>query len=323
MAAEKDEIIPVGPGADEDVREESEERAEDLAEGGEPEDQEEEERLGQAEEGEEDEREVIRRRRRAEKARKKENRNRDRLELNFLRQRNEQLERRQSELDSRVANGEMVLIDNKIAELDSQIREAERIKAMAIDKSDGKSAAEADRIANDLRAGLYTLQNVKNQRTLAAQTVRTMPSVDPAIQARAREWAERHSWYDTNLRNADSRVAKAVEDQLWNEGNFDARNEDYWDELDERLRKYMPHRFGNGQRNTREEEGDEGEREERRSRGPQVRVGGRERPLRKNEVYIDADRKEALIKAGVWDDPVLRDKFLKQYQKYDRENRRH
>ena len=53
--------------------------------------------------------------------------------------------------------------------------------------------------------------------------------------------------------------------------------------------------------------------------GPQFRTGGRERPLRKNEVYISPDRKEAMIEAGVWDDPVLRNKYLKSYSDYDKQ----
>lgn len=98
----------------------------------------------------------------------------------------------------------------------------------------------------------------------------------------------------------------------------------------------MPHRYessGNGRvrerdRDDDEDEEDQGEehenvREERRPRGPRITTGGRERPLRKNEVYISAERKAALIEKGVWDDPVLREKYLKQYQKYDREQRRH
>jgi hypothetical protein len=328
MAKEREEeqLVPVGPGADEEeLREESEERAErepePEREEGEPEERQEEERVGHADEADE-EREAIRRRRRAEKARKKENRDRDRLELNFLRQRNEQLERRQSELDSRVANGEMVLIDNKIAELDGQIREAERIQATAISQANGEAAAEASRIASDLRVGRNQLQILKQQRTAAAQA-RPQPMVDPQIQARAREWAEGHEWYDTNLRNSDSRVAKAIEDQMFQEGLYDPRSDDYWDKLDEKLAKYLPHRYENGNGRDREEEEERPEREERRMpRGPQVRVGGRERPLRKNEVYITADRKEAMIAAGAWDDPVLRDRYLKQFQKWDRENRR-
>ena len=258
--------------------------------------------------------------------RKKENRQRDRTELTFLRQRNEQLERRQSEFDARLSQGEIVSIDGKISELDGQIREAERIKALAINKSDGDSAAEADRIARDLTAGRNQLVSIRDQRVQGARTrLAPQQQVDPEIISAARDWAERHEWYDPNLRNADSRVAKAIEDQIFNEGRLDARTDEYWTELDRRLRKYMPHRFGNGN-NTREDEDDGDEedvRSERRVRGPRITTGGRERPLRKNEVYVSAERKSAMQEANVWDDPVLREKYLKQYQKYDREHRRH
>ena len=318
---DKDQLVPVGPGAEEEeIREESEERDDEKQESrAESED----ERVGHDSEEEGGERGEIRSRRRAERHKKKENIQRDRLELGYLRQRNEQLERRQSELDARVANGEMVLIDNKISELDGQIREAERLQALAISKQDGQSAAEASRIARDLYAGRAQLQSVKNQRIVAARSA-PQQQVDPEIQARAREWSAGHDWYDTNLRTADSRVAHAIETDLGNDGRYDPRRPEYWDELDRRLKKYLPHRY-NGSHTRDDDEEDDDEREdttERRPRGPQVRVGGRERPLRKNEVYISADRKEAMMEAGVWDDPKLRERYLKQYQKFDRESRR-
>ena len=40
------------------------------------------------------------------------------------------------------------------------------------------------------------------------------------------------------------------------------------------------------------------------------------------EVYISPERKEALIEAGVWDDPVLRAKYVKRYSEYDRLNKK-
>jgi hypothetical protein len=36
-------------------------------------------------------------------------------------------------------------------------------------------------------------------------------------------------------------------------------------------------------------------------------------------VYISPERKEAMIEAGVWEDPVLRNKYLKSYATYDKE----
>ena len=50
--------------------------------------------------------------------------------------------------------------------------------------------------------------------------------------------------------------------------------------------------------------------------------GGRERALKSGEMYVSAERKEALIQAGVWDDTKLRNKYLKRYADYDEAARR-
>src|SRR5205814_2301178 len=97
-----------------------------------------------------------------------------------------------------------------------------------------------------------------------AANTRRQPAVDPAIQAAAREWAEDHEWYDPNLRDPDSRVAKAIEDGLFNEGRLDARTPEYWKELDRRLRKYMPHRYESNGRDRERDRDDEDQEEEAR-----------------------------------------------------------
>jgi hypothetical protein len=38
-------------------------------------------------------------------------------------------------------------------------------------------------------------------------------------------------------------------------------------------------------------------------------------------MYVSPERKSALVVAGVWDDPVLRNKYLKRYAEYDRNNK--
>ena len=42
----------------------------------------------------------------------------------------------------------------------------------------------------------------------------------------------------------------------------------------------------------------------------------------KKEVYVTPDRKQAMIEAGYWDDPVKRTQMLKAYQAHDRNSAR-
>ena len=70
-------------------------------------------------------------------------------------------------------------------------------------------------------------------------------------------------------------------------------------------------RFGREKRETRTPRG-----------GPAVGSGREHAPAStRREVYISPERKAALIEAGVWDDPVLRQKYVQRYAEYDRQNR--
>jgi hypothetical protein len=93
---------------------------------------------------------------------------------------------------------------------------------------------------------------------------------------------------------------------------MDPSSDAYWDELDNRLSKYLPHRFA--------EEEDSGYSQPKGGRrGPPV-GGGREMSAPgSKKVYVSAERVQAMKDAGYWDDPVLRQRMLKRYAEVDRE----
>ena len=39
----------------------------------------------------------------------------------------------------------------------------------------------------------------------------------------------------------------------------------------------------------------------------------------RNQFLVSKERKDAMIEAGVWDNPELRKRYLKAYQAYDRD----
>lgn len=346
---EKEPVTVVGPGADEELPDgapvESGEAAagEDYRYSG-PDDDDDspdraaggDERAGHAqnEPGEDDgglSREQKRRRRKREKY------DRDQRELGFLRTRNEQLEREHStrlaSMENRQTQSDVIAIDGRISQAQSDVREAESLFAQAIKAGDEGAIAEALRVRDELRDGLQQLRGAKQHTQRAAQERQTAASQpvaqDPQIQQRAREWAREHSWFDPQGGDDDSAIAYAVERRLYSEGRLNPASDEYWDEVDRRLARKLPEHYS--ARGGNEDDDDEpparrrvnghGRDKEptRRASGPTIKVGGRERTLRKGEVYIDEDRKAAMIEAGVWDDPESREKFLKSYQRYDRE----
>jgi hypothetical protein len=338
----EEELEPVGPGADTDVEDEpirdtegeTESDDEDRPRAAADDD----EREGHTEDDDEidPDRVKLRERRRVERRTKKD---RNQREMNFLRQRNETLERRQSEIDARMTQTEVVTIDTKIQALEADIRKADEVYAEAITKGDGASAAEAQSIRDKLRDGLQDYRRTR-QGTINAARERLQPrtsQVDPEVQARASQWVDDNPWYDPKLGDEDSTIAKAIEDRLSREKGAGAFKTDaYWEEFDRRLKKRLPHVFKRDDNDDRDERGDrdidENNERTRRNRedddkpakrgGPRFTSGGRERPLKKGEVYVSEERRKAMEEAGVWDDPAIRSRYLKSYQTYDAAARR-
>jgi hypothetical protein len=346
----KEEIIPVGPGVEEDAPEGAdagrETRAGDDYEYPEGEDGVEEraageERAGHSDEEPEGEGEESLSREQKRRRRKREKYERDQRELALLRTRNEQLEREHSRrlaaMETRQTQSDVLAIDGRISQAEADVREAETLLTQALENKDSASAVEALRVRDQLRDGLNQLKFAKQSTVRTAQerqTAATQPqALDPNIMSRAQQWQRDHAWFDPTQRDEDSVIASAVEQRLFNEGRLNPASDEYWEEVDRRLARRLPERYRNrGEVDDDDDDDLPGERRparrvngngkdngQRRPTGPTIKVGGRERTLRKGEVFIDEDRKQAMIEAGVWDDPKERERFMKSYQKYDRD----
>jgi hypothetical protein len=346
-------IVMVGPGADDDeesldqsVESDEDENDEEDSDGGEEESEprrkkpqakadedeggdsdEEDDRVGHGEDdeaGAEDGREK-RESRRARRDRQRRARQRNEVELNFLRQQNEQLEKRLSEVASRVDKTEVGSIDQRITSIQSQMKVADQVFAKAVANGDEDDITTATSIRDRLKDTLGRLTAAKTELSRRSEEASQESQVDSKLVYHASNWMREHNWYDPKGTDRDSRRVAAIDDRLVARG-FDPRTAEYWEELTDLVREALPHRFKD-RRNSRDEDDDEDEEEDRGSRGtprrgsgPRFSTGGRERPLKKNEVYISPERKQALIDAGVWEDPVLRTRYLKRYKEYDKNN---
>lgn len=316
---EKEDQVMIPADDDEDGGEESEDDDGELAAGGEDD-----QRLGGGEAVDDEKREARRSERKTRRQRQKEARDRDQRELGFLRSRNEQVERQLGELSRRVDASETASIDGRIAQIDRAIESADDVYAKAIDAGEGKDAAEAQRIRDGLRDQRNYLNQYKEQG--GARSAAEEQGPDPLLVEQVRTWHERNTWFDFGRRDEDSAIAGAIDDMMIRDG-YDPRTPEYYEELDKRVGRRLPHLAqGGGRGNGRDDDEDDldttGDQRggERKPGGPKFRVGGKERPLKSNEVHISRERREAMEEAGVWEDPVLRKKYLKRYSEWDREN---
>lgn len=261
--------------------------------------------------------------RKSRRTRQKEARERDQRELGFLRSRNEQVERQLNDLSRRQTASETRTIDGRISQLENAIRSADDVYAKAIDAGEGKDAAEAMRIRDQLKEQRDGLRVYKEQATAAPEE----QGPDPLLVENVRTWHDKNKWFDFGRRDEDSAIVGAIDDMLVRDG-WDPRTPEYYDELDKRVARRLPHLHkkagsGNGANQDDDQDDDDDGQDtgaRRRSTGPKFRVAGRDRPLKSNEVHISRERREAMEEAGVWEDPVLRKNYLKRYADWDREH---
>lgn len=286
------------------------------------------------EEGEDPEHAARRLERQKRKQRQREARDRNETEMRYLRLRNETLERQFSGLEQRQLRSEGATIAQRIETVKGQIETAKEVEAAAINAGEGADTVEARDIRTQLEGDLARLETAA--KSLDKQAKEGTGSKEPPPETRlALEWIKRNAWYNPNpkTQDEDSAIASAVEATVLREGK-DPRTPEYWEEVDKRLKKRLPHVFKNMKDKDADADEDEDEKEDdppprkqvaappaKKPGGPKVSVGGQERHLKPNEVYISPARKAAMIEAGVWDDPKLRPKYLKQYRQWDEENR--
>ena len=207
-------------------------------------------------------------------------------------------------------------IDARLNEKIAEVRAAERIMAQAVEAGNGEDVAKALRIRDEAMKQAQQLQAIKHQQAQVAQKIHHQAQQpqgpDPEIANYAKNWVDKNPWYDPNARNEESKIVLAIDQTLVEEG-YNPKSEEYWLELDKRVAKRLPHTKGGG-------DNDDGNNRGGRKGPPVGSSRDQAPPSSRQQVYISPERKQAMIEAGVWEDPILRQRYLKQYAKWDREN---
>jgi hypothetical protein len=226
-------------------------------------------------------------------------------ELEFLRQQNADMMRRIQAVEGHAISTNEQSIDARYQQVLNEVRQAEHIMARAAEAGNGDDMITAMRIRDEAIAAANELQARKQQVAQVREAV-FKPQADPRVTNYAAEWVDANPWYDPNGRDEDSRITKAIDDGLVREG-YDPTSRVYWEELTRRVAARV---------------GDDGAGEARPKRRAPPTGNGREYApaSTRKEVYVTPDRKAAMIEAGIWDDPVARNRMLKAYQEYDKQS---
>ena len=233
--------------------------------------------------------------------------------INNLRTQNQQLSERLAHLEKRTSGAELARVDKAIDDTEVQIEYAKMKMREAVANQDGDSVVKAQELLYESQRKHESLKNIKDQATrqMSQPPKPTMNVPDPVVQRNAADWMERNAWYDPQAKDMDSEIAQRIDKKLTEEG-YDPSSPDYWEELDDRVSKYLPHRTGNAAP------------QRAATQRPRMTGSGRESAPsgRGNEFRLSADRVQAIKDMGAWENPDQRAKMIKSYAKYDRENKR-
>jgi len=235
-------------------------------------------------------------------------------QVTFLTKRNQELAERLAILEKKTSGAELARVDKAIEDAGVQVEYAKMKMQEAVAQSDGVALTRAQEMWFEAKRKQESLESVKTQATKQMSQPRQNINVpDPMVQKLAADWMERNTWYNPHGTNEESEIAMMIDKKLTAEG-FDPSTPDYWDELDERLEKYVPQKVNRGYN-------DSSVRKER----PRsvVTSSGRESTAstRGNEFRLSPDRVAAMKEAGMWDNPELKQKAIRKYAEWDRTNK--
>jgi hypothetical protein len=268
------------------------------------------ERLGDSEDESDDEI-VSRSRAKRTKQRERQRRAKEHAdrELAELRQQNDTLLRRVSAIEGNTLASNVSAIDQRIAQAQADVKQAENIIARAVEAGNGDDVATAMRLRDEAQ---YEAQQLWQQKQQVEQVrhKHANPGPDPRVVNYAKEWMSANPWYDPTGRDEDSAITKVIDNQLASEG-YNPKDADYWHELTRRVAS----RIGDDEAETRQSPS--------KRRAPPTGTTREHAPVStKREIYVTPERKQAMIDAGIWDDVPRRNQMLKAYQAYDKSSAR-
>ena len=232
-------------------------------------------------------------------------------ELRMLREQNDVLSRRLSAVEGNALSHNEMALDGRLNEARNEVRQAEAIIARAVEAGNGDDVATAMRLRDEAKTREAQLQIVQQQLSQA----KNQPAApDPRVSSLAQEWMSANPWYDPKGGNEDSAITNAIDARLVAEG-YNPSGVEYWQELTNRLRNRVAPA-------ARTRKASEGDGTARKKAPPMGNTREHAPQSTKKEVYVTPDRKQAMIEAGYWDDPVKRTQMLKAYQAHDRNSAR-
>jgi hypothetical protein len=226
--------------------------------------------------------------------------------LHMLERQNQELLERLAVVEKKTQGSEIARINKAIEDQEGRILYAKQKIKEATETGNGDLLTQAQEMWYEAKKNFEALEGLKKQSVQQPQH-QTIQAPDPMVQRYATDWMSDNPWYDPNGRDPDSKIALTIDNAMAEEG-WNPKTQEYWEELDNRLAKYLPHRYSGAVETSVNPS-------TKRPRNI-VTSSGRESASSsggKNTFTLTPDQVRAMKDAGMWDDPDKRAKMIRRY----------
>ena len=226
--------------------------------------------------------------------------------LHLLERQNQELLERLAIVEKKTQGSEIARINKALEDQETRILYAKEKIKEATETGNGDLLTQAQELWYEAKKQHESLEGLKRQSVSQPQQ-QTIQAPDPMVQRYATDWMSDNPWYDPNGRDPDSKIALTIDNAMAEEG-WNPKTQEYWEELDNRLAKYLPHRYSGAVETSVNPS-------TKRPRNI-VTSSGRESASSsggKNTFTLTPDQVRAMKDAGMWDDPDKRAKMIRRY----------
>lgn len=188
-----------------------------------------------------DRRERRRRERQERKRRREQAKLADKRRIEQLQRQLEESNSRLEQLEGSVTSQDMARLDEAINRYQYGIQQLRQQRKEAIEDGDADKIDALDEQIYNARNEFDRLRRFKQARTQTRQR-QPVQQVDPQVADNATKWMRTNSWYKPHSDDPDSRIVDILDTQMVDEG-WDPSDPSYWEELTDRVKQRVPHRF--------------------------------------------------------------------------------
>lgn len=216
-------------------------------------------------------------------------------QLAAVMQQNEELNQKLQSKTTEVQNISKRTLDLSEKQLTDKLKLAESVYLEAFEEGDNKKVLDAQKMLNEAQVDLKAVNSAKAnyERQAQRKPVETQPqsqqAASPVTDPKAEEWASNNDWFGKD--NVMTAAALAIDAELKEEG-FSPNDNEFYQEIDNRVKAAFPHKFGEVQ-----------ERMQETTSSPAQVVSGstRSSPSSKNKVKLT---QEDMRLAEKWNIPL-------------------